>query len=134
MAKLSDIEGIGATYEKKLKEIGIGSLEKLLEAGAKPAGRANLAKESGISQKLILTWVNKADLARVKGISSQYADLLEFANVNTIPQLATRNAENLTAKMEAVNAERKLVRKVPVLSQVEGWIAQAKELPRILTY
>ncbi len=134
MAKLSDIEGIGATYEKKLKEIGIGSLEKLLEAGAKPAGRANLAKESGISQKLILTWVNKADLARVKGISSQYADLLEFANVNTIPQLATRNAENLTAKMEEVNAERKLVRKVPVLSQVEGWIAQAKELPRILTY
>ncbi len=134
MAKLSDIEGIGATYEKKLKEIGIGSLEKLLEAGAKQAGRVNLAKKSGISQKLILTWVNKADLARVKGISSQYADLLEFANVNTIPQLATRNAENLTAKMEAVNAERKLVRKVPVLSQVEGWIAQAKELPRILTY
>ncbi len=134
MAKLSDIEGIGATYEAKLKEIGIGSLEKLLEAGAKPSGRANIAKESGISPKLILTWVNKADLARVKGISSQYADLLEFANVNTIPQLATRNAANLTAKMEAVNAERKLVRKVPVLSQVEGWIAQAKELPRILTY
>ncbi len=134
MAKLSDIEGIGATYEAKLKEIGIGSLEKLLEAGAKPSGRANIAKESGISQKLILTWVNKADLARVKGISSQYADLLEFANVNTIPQLATRNAANLTAKMETVNAERKLVRKVPVLSQVEGWIAQAKALPRILTY
>ena len=134
MAKLSDIEGIGATYEAKLKEIGIGSLEKLLEAGAKPSGRANIAKESGISQKLILTWVNKADLARVKGISSQYADLLEFANVNTIPQLATRNAANLTAKMEMVNAERKLVRKVPVLSQVEGWIAQAKALPRILTY
>ncbi len=134
MAKLSDIEGIGATYEAKLKEIGVTTLEKLLDAGAKPSGRANLAKESGISQKLILTWVNKADLARVKGISSQYADLLEFANVNTIPQLATRNAKNLTEKMEAVNAERKLVRKVPVLSQVEGWIAQAKALPRILTY
>ncbi|RUM62470.1 MAG: DUF4332 domain-containing protein [Sulfurimonas sp.] len=134
MAKLSDIEGIGATYETKLKEVGVTTLEKLLEAGAKPSGRANLAKESGISPKLILTWVNKADLARVKGISSQYADLLEFANVNTIPQLATRNAANLTAKMEVVNAERKLVRKVPVLSQVEGWIAQAKALPRILTY
>ncbi len=134
MAKLSDIEGIGATYEAKLKEAGIGSLEKLLEAGAKPAGRVNVAKEAGISEKLILTWVNKADLSRVKGISSQYADLLEFSNVNTIPQLATRNAENLTAKMNEVNDERKLVRKVPVLSQVEGWISQAKELPRILQY
>ncbi len=78
--------------------------------------------------------MNKADLSRVKGISSQYADLLEFSNVNTIPQLATRNAENLTAKMNEVNDERKLVRKVPVLSQVEGWISQAKELPRILQY
>jgi predicted flap endonuclease-1-like 5' DNA nuclease len=134
MAKLSDIEGIGPKFEAKLKEIGIGSLEKLLEAGAKPSGRAHIAKESEISEKLILTWVNKADLTRVKGISTQYADLLEFANVNTIPQLATRNAENLTAKMEEVNAERNLVRKTPVLSNVEDWIAQAKELPRILEY
>ncbi|MEA2112221.1 MAG: DUF4332 domain-containing protein [Campylobacterota bacterium] len=134
MAKLSDIEGIGETYQSKLKEAGIATLEKLLEAGAKPAGRVAVAKESGISEKLILTWVNKADLSRVKGISSQYADLLEFSNVNTIPQLATRNAENLVVKMEEVNAERNLVRKVPVLSQVQGWIAQAKELPRILEY
>ncbi len=134
MAKLSDIEGIGETYAAKLKESGVTTLEKLLEAGATPAGRANTAKESGISEKLILTWVNKADLSRVKGISSQYADLLEFSNVNTIPQLATRNAENLVVKMEEVNAERNLVRKVPVLSQVQGWIAQAKELPRVLEY
>ncbi len=134
MAKLSDIEGIGETYQAKLKESGVATLEKLLEAGATPAGRANTAKDSGISEKLILTWVNKADLSRVKGISSQYADLLEFSNVNTIPQLATRNAENLVVKMEEVNAERNLVRKVPVLSQVQGWIAQAKELPRILEY
>lgn len=134
MAKLSDIEGIGETYEKKLKEIGIGSLEKLLEDGAKPSGRSNIAKESGISEKLILTWVNKADLTRVKGISSQYADLLEFSNVNTIPQLATRNAQNLTDKIAEVNEQRNLVRKLPVLSQVEDWITQAKDLPRILEY
>jgi len=134
MAKLSDIEGIGPKFEAMLKEIGITSLEKLLEAGAKPSGRSHIAKESEISEKLILTWVNKADLTRVKGISTQYADLLEFANVNTIPQLATRNAENLTTKMEEVNAERHLVRKTPVLSHVEDWIAQAKELPRILEY
>ena len=134
MAKLSDIEGIGETYAAKLKESGIATLEKLLEAGATPAGRVKVAKESEISEKLILTWVNKADLSRVKGISSQYADLLEFSNVNTIPQLATRNAENLVAKMEEVNTERNLVRKVPVLSQVKSWIAQAKELPRVLEY
>ena len=134
MAKLSDIEGIGETYQEKLKEIDIDSIEELLEEGNTKAERKALAEKTGISEKLILNWVNRADLARVKGISTQYADLLEVSGVNTVPQLATRNAENLHAKMTEVNEEKHHVRKVPALSQVEDWIAQAKELPRTLEY
>ena len=134
MAKLSDIEGIGETYQAKLKEVGINSIETLLEKGAKRNGRKAIAEETGISEKLILNWVNRADLSRVKGISTQYADLLEIAGVNTVPQLATRNAENLHTKIVEVNEEKKHVRKVAVLSQVEDWISQAKELPRALEY
>ena len=134
MAKLSDIEGIGPSYEAKLKEIGIGSIEKLLEEGNTKAERKSLAEKTDISEKLILNWVNRADLARVKGISTQYADLLEVAGVNTVPQLATRNAENLHIKMTEVNEDKNLVRKVPALSQIEDWIAQAKELPLTLEY
>ncbi len=134
MAKLSDIEGIGPSYQAKLKEVGIGSIEKLLEDANTKAERKALAEKTGISQKLILNWVNRADLARVKGISTQYADLLEVAGVNTVPQLGTRNAANLHAKMTEVNEAKNLVRKVPALTLVEGWIAQAKELPRTLEY
>jgi len=134
MAKLSDIEGIGETYEVKLKEFGIDSIDELLEEANTKAERKTLAEKTGISEKLILNWVNRADLARVKGISTQYADLLEVAGVNTVPQLATRNADNLHAKMIEVNEEKHHVRKVPALSQIQDWIAQAKELPRTLEY
>lgn len=134
MAHLSEIEGIGEAYAAKLQEAGVTSLENLLQAGSDKKGRKVIADKSGISEKQILNWVNRADLSRIKGISTQYADLLECAGVDTVPELAQRNAENLQVKMTEVNAEKNLVRKVPVLSHVEGWISQAKELPRVVTY
>ncbi len=134
MTKLVDIEGIGEAYSGKLLSAGISSVEALLEScGAKPA-RKNLAEKSGISEKRILNWVNRADLARISGVSTQYADLLESAGVDTVPELAQRNAENLQEKMAQCNEETHLVRKVPSLSQVQSWIAQAKELPRKITH
>jgi len=76
MTKLSDIEGIGAAYSDKLAQAGITSLENLLEVGCVKKGRKTLADTTGISEKLILNWVNRADLSRIKGVSTQYADLL----------------------------------------------------------
>ncbi len=134
MAKLSEIEGIGEAYSTKLEEAGITSLENLLETCCEKKGRKELAEKSGVSEKLILGWVNRADLARVKGISTQYADLLKVAGVDTIPELAQRNAENLQAKMAEINEEKNLVRKIPTASQVQDWVIQAKELPRVITH
>jgi predicted flap endonuclease-1-like 5' DNA nuclease len=134
LAKLSDIEGIGETYAAKLKEADVTTIEKLLDIGCEKKGRKEVSKKSGISEKQILNWVNRADLSRVKGISTQYADLLECAGVDTVPELAQRNAENLFKKMEEVNAEKNLVRKPPSLSGVEDWISQAKALPRKVNY
>ena len=134
MTKLTEIEGVGATYAEKLEQIGITTTEMLLEKGATPKGRKALVEESGISGKLILKWLNRADLFRVKGIGEEYADLLEAAGVDTVPELAQRNSENLYHKLGEVNADKKLVRKVPSLSQVNGWVEHAKVLPRVLTY
>ncbi len=134
MSKLSEIEGIGEAYSAKLEDAGITSLENLLETGCEKKGRQAIAEKSGVSEKLILSWVNRADLSRVKGVSTQYADLLKVAGVDTIPELAQRKAENLQAKMAEVNEEKNLVRKIPTVSQVEDWVAQAKELPRIITH
>jgi predicted flap endonuclease-1-like 5' DNA nuclease len=131
---LIEIEGIGETYAQTLNEAGISSIEKLLEKGATTAGRKEIVAQTGISATLILKWVNRADLVRVKGIGEEYADLLEAAGVDTVPELAQRNAQNLFQKLGEVNAEKHLVRRLPALSQVEDWVSQAKALPRKVTY
>ena len=134
MANLKEIEGVGEAYALKLKEAGIDTTDELLEKGASPKGRKEIAVQSGISVALILEWVNHVDLFRVKGVGSEYADLLEEAGVDTIPELAQRKADHLLEKMIAVNETKKLVRRLPTLNQVEGWIRQAKELPRVIKY
>jgi predicted flap endonuclease-1-like 5' DNA nuclease len=127
-------QGVGQVYAGKLKEIGITTTAALLRAGSTPKGRKELAEKTGISQKQILKWINHVDLARIKGISEQYADLLEWAGVDTVPALAQRNADNLLQKLTEVNEARRLVRRLPTLGMVASWIAQAKELPRIVVY
>jgi predicted flap endonuclease-1-like 5' DNA nuclease len=134
MTAIKDVEGIGDAYTKKLHAIGINTVESLLEKGASKKGRENIASDAGIDEHKILEWVNRADLYRVKGIGSEYSDLLEAAGVDTVVELSKRRADNLAEKMVEVNIEKRLVRRVPTQQMVEGWIAEAKTLPRIVTY
>ena len=134
MPSIIDIEGIGPVYKKKLKAAGIATTEKLLEVGGTPKGRKELAEKAGIDETLILEWVNLADLFRIKGVGSEYSDLLEEAGVDTVVELATRNAENLYKKILETNEEKKLVRRPPSLSMIEDWIAQAKTMDRGVFY
>jgi predicted flap endonuclease-1-like 5' DNA nuclease len=134
MARIINIEGIGSVYAEKLAAAGITTTEALLKAGASPKGREALEEETGIGHKLILEWVNLADLFRIKGVGEEYSDLLEEAGVDTVPELAQRNAENLYAKLQEVNAAKELVRRLPAQSQVANWVEQAKSLERVVTY
>lgn len=134
MTKLTQVEGIGEVYAQKLQDAGVATTEALLKQGASPKGRKEIAEKTGISGKLILEWVNHADLFRIKGIGEEYADLLEAAGVDTVPELAQRNPENLYQKLAAVNQEKELVRKLPGQAQVSAWIEQTKGLPRVVTY
>lgn len=132
--KISAIEGIGPTYAEKLSEQGIETTEGLLKAGADAAGRRKLAAATGFSEALILNWVNRADLMRVKGVGEEYSDLLEAAGVDTVKELRRRNAGNLHEALEAANEKKNLVRRTPTLAEVERWVKQAKELSPVVTY
>ena len=134
MTKLVEIEGIGPSYAKALEGAGIDTIEELLEAGGTPAGRASVAEKSGLSPKLVLEWVNHADLMRIKGVGSEYADLLEAAGVDTVAELAQRNPASLAEKLEAANEAKNLVRRVPTEAVVTTWIAEAKTLPKAVEY
>jgi predicted flap endonuclease-1-like 5' DNA nuclease len=133
-SNLEYIEGIGPVYAAKLNAIGINNLLDLLEKGVFPKGREEIAAAAGISHTLVLKWVNHVDLFRIKGVGSEYADLLEMAGVDTVVELAMRNPANLFSKLEAVNEEKKLVRRLPALNQVQEWVEQAKSLPRKINY
>lgn len=134
MSTLIDIEGIGPSYAEKLNKAGVNSLQRLLKQGATAQGRKEIAVKSGINEKQILEWVNHADLFRVKGIGSEYSDLLENAGVDTVVELANRKAENLYQKLMEVNAKDHFVRHLPGISQVKKWIQRAKQLPRVVSY
>lgn len=133
---IDSIEGIGAKYKQALSDIGVTSTEHLLDRGADKKGRKDLSKEADVSETLILKWTNMADLMRIKGVGEEYSELLEVAGVDTVKELRNRKPDNLHKAMSEANdkREKKLVRQVPSVSQVEEWVAHAKELPPILTY
>ncbi|MEI6497262.1 MAG: DUF4332 domain-containing protein [Actinomycetota bacterium] len=133
MTTIKSIEGIADSYGEKFAAVGIRSVEKLLAAGATAAGRKDLAAKAGVNADKLLTWVNHADLFRIRGVASQYAELLEAAGVDSVVELSKRNAENLhAALLKANSGSRRLVRQVPGLKSVEKWIEQAKTMPRMV--
>lgn len=132
--KIEDVEGIGPVIGEKLRTAGVKDTDSLLAAARTPALRKALAEKAGLTDKQVLKFANMVDLYRVKGIGSEYAELLEAAGVDTVPELAQRRADNLTAAMLKVNEGKKLVRRPPTESEVGQWIEQAKGLPRSLEY
>jgi predicted flap endonuclease-1-like 5' DNA nuclease len=132
--RLEFIEGIGPVYAAKLLDAEVETTGKLLVEGLSRKGRKALAERSGIPERLILEWVNHVDLYRVKGVGSEYADLLEAAGVDTIPELAQRRPDHLYQALELVNTQRHLVRQLPTEANVADWIEQAGQLPRIIQY
>ena len=133
--KMEDVEGIGPIEAEKLALVGIATAEALLDKGAKRGDRAAIEKATGISETLILKWVNRIDLMRIKGVGSEYSDLLETAGVDSPAELAQRNAAKLAITFQEVDAARpNMVRRVPSEAEVAGWIAEAKALPRVVEH
>lgn len=132
--KIEEIEGIGPVYGEKLRAAGITTTDALLEKCAGKSGRAALAKETGIEEKLILKWTNHADLFRINGVGPQFSELLEAAGVDTVKELRNRNAENLFVKISDVNEQKKLVGRLPSLNQLEEMIKEAGTLEAKMTY
>lgn len=132
--KIEDLEGVGEVLGKKLREAGVKDTDTLLKHCLTPKQRKDLAEKAGISPKRILKFANMADLYRITGVGSEFAELLEVAGVDTVPELARRNPVNLTAMLLAANEAKKLTRRVPTEKEVIKWVVEAKTLPRALQY
>ncbi len=129
----TELFGVREDLGAKLTAEGLGDSGKLLAAAATPKAREELAAKLGVDSKQVLEMANRADLARIKGVGTVYSDLLEWAGVDTVAELARRNPENLYDKIvEAANEH--FVKRLPRAADVANWVAQAKELPRALEY
>jgi len=132
--KIDEIEGIGPAYAEKLSKAGIMTTDDLLDKCCTPAGRESVAESTGMGESTILKWTNMADLMRISGIGPQFSELLKGAGVDTVKELRNRNAENLAAKMEEVNNEKKLARTSPPAATVSKWVDDAKAMDPKITY
>jgi hypothetical protein len=132
--RIDEIEGVSGEYGQKLSAAGVGTVESLLDKGAKRRNRHQLAEATGISETLILKWVNRADLMRVKGVGSEYSDLLEAAGVDSPRELSHRAPTHLRHKMDEINTAKKLVRRLPTEAEITAWIAEAKAMPRVVEH
>jgi len=132
--RIVEIEGVGPEYAAKLEAAGVKTTDDLLDRAAKSGGRKKLAEETGITEKLILKWVNRADLVRIPGVGSEYSDLLEAAGVDSPAELIQRNAANLAATFQELNAARGTVRRIPSEATVAEWIKAAKKLPKVVEH
>jgi predicted flap endonuclease-1-like 5' DNA nuclease len=113
----------------------VATTDDLLERGGTTAGRDKLSGETGISTRLLLEWVNHADLMRLDGVGSEYADLLEAAGVDSCAELARRNAANLAQTFQELDAARpNTIRRIPSEETVRGWIEQADKLAKVVSH
>jgi predicted flap endonuclease-1-like 5' DNA nuclease len=127
--KIEDVEGIGPIFAQKLQAAGVNTTDELLDRGGSKAGRASLASASGLTETQLLEWVNHADLMRISGVGSEYADLLEAAGVDSCAELAQRNAANLAVTFQELDAARpNWIRQIPSEATVDAWIAEAKTM------
>jgi len=134
--KVSDIEGIGAVQGRKLAKAGVKTVNALLSKGATRKGRKEISTVAGIRGATILKWVNMADLYRIKGVGKQYAELLEKAGVDTVKELKQRRPEALVKTLAEVNSagKKRLVRVLPGIKRVRGWIKEAKKSTYTISY
>jgi predicted flap endonuclease-1-like 5' DNA nuclease len=131
---LKNLDGLGADVIDVLRQAGIRTSDKLLEAAKSPKGRKELAAKTGIDPQRLLRFANLADKMRVKGLGKEYAELLCHVGVDTVRELKYRNPAKLATAMRAKNDKLRLVRLVPTEKAVGRWVEAARKLPQKISY
>ncbi len=133
MASIAAIRSIGHREATKLRKSRVRTTDSLLQQASTRKGRAEVSRRTGIPTADLLKWAQQADLMRINGVGSEYADLLGGAGVDTIKTLRRRNAANLMVALGQVNAKRRLVQRLPTVEMVQGWIDEANAIEPLVT-
>jgi len=132
--RLDEIHGAAAEQAARLAAIGIVDVEGLLAAGRTPEQRQELSTRSGAPPGEVLKLVKLADLTRIVDIKGLRVRLLYEAGVDTVAKVSEYDPEGLRARLVEVNEQRRILKRHPTLVETGYWIAQAKELPKVVEY
>lgn len=132
MASISSLRSVSQRDATKLRKSKVRTTESLLEQAATRRGRAEVSDRTGIPSADLLRWAHQADMMRVEGVGSEYAELLVVVGVGSIRSLRRQNAETLMETMSQINTWRRIVQRLPTVEMVQSWIAAAGSLePRV---
>lgn len=134
MTSVKEIIGIDDRAVERLHDVGVHTLEQLLELGATSTARMRLADEAQLDDAAIKQWVHQADLMRVDGISPELAHLLCRVGVETAPKLAYRNSDSLHAELVEGNRNKHSMRQLPDVHELHDYITSAKHLPKLVRH
>jgi len=130
--KIRNIFVISDQVAASLYAIGITDSQELLVRGAERQGRQEIAQLIEYPEEQIHQWVKMADLLRINGIASRYAQLLQESGIQTASELCYKNPVHLAAKLSKVNEAIQLLGQAPGANVVDKWISQAQELPNMI--
>jgi predicted flap endonuclease-1-like 5' DNA nuclease len=125
-------QAIPGADAQKLKAQGIGTTFQLLEKGAEPKSRRELARAVHVPERTLDGWVQMADILRIKGVGPDVTRLLAACGVRTVAQLKTQDASKLSDEISKVNSKQHLSENPPSVEHLQAWIAQAQTLPIVL--
>jgi predicted flap endonuclease-1-like 5' DNA nuclease len=125
-------QAIPAADAAKLKAQGIGTTFQLLEKAGDAKARKDLAKAAKVPEKSLESWVQMADVMRVKGVGPDVTRLLAACGIHTVAQLKTQDATKLNDEIMKANSKSHLSENPPSVEHLQAWIAQAQTLPIVL--
>ncbi len=134
MTSIKEIIGIDTHSIERLQEVGVRTLEQLLEQGATSTARMRLADETNLDDAQIKHWVHQADLMRVNGVGPELAHLLCQVGVFTAPKLAYRSSASLYADLAESNHVHKVMRRLPGPEELRAFGVAAKQLPKVVRH
>lgn len=133
MGRILDLRYLEPDEAERLVDFGVASTDRLLLVAAHKKGREDISRETGIAEGRLLHLVHLADMMRVKGIGSEYSDLLDQAGVRTLAELQDCGPDRLHQDLIDLNEEHQIVRRLPSEGDVQAWVQDARAISSVVS-
>jgi hypothetical protein len=121
-SRLTDAYWIHPYYLAELPRVGIADLEDLLSKTGEKREREELALRLLIPKEELLGWIDRAELAQLKGIGIENLRLLEVAGIHSVSSLAGEDPEKLEERIRRAYPSDRL----PQKARLRIWIREAR--------